>query len=150
LERLLHPGFDPIRGAHSVRKYVSRMARITVVEHRKANHAGAHAWDLLGISERRYYKLLRRFAHQEVGRWQVDDDVRKRIDNYLRMRDKHAAALDLLSGRGFSEAAARKWLQRHPIEGARQARPRTYRRPSSSSDAARPRRGGSRVPNVRK
>ena len=128
LELLLHPGFDPIRGAHSVRKYVSRMARITVVEHRKANHTGAHAWDLFGVSERRYYKLLRRFAYREAGRWQVDDDVRKRIDSYLRARDKHAAGLDLLRGRGFNEAAARKWLQRHPVEATPQAIPRTYRR----------------------
>jgi hypothetical protein len=134
LEGLLHPGFDPALGAASIRRYVNRKARIAILEHRKADDPGARAWESLGVSERFYYKLLKRHAPKVAGRYQVDDRVLDRIRSYLQEQDggaeKRRAALDLMQERGFTEAAARKWLQRHRIEDAISARPR---RPASRS-----------------
>jgi hypothetical protein len=38
--------------------------------------------------------------------------------------------------RGFTEAAARKWLQRHPIESVRSAWPRAHRSRSAQTPSA--------------
>jgi hypothetical protein len=142
LEGLLRPGFDPTLGAHSVRKYVSRKASIAVLEHRKRSRGGTHPWEHFGVSERFYYKLLRRFARQQSGRWQVDDQTRRNIENYLRRsgnwREVRAAAMAVLQQRGFSYAAARKWLQRHALATVVTARPR-----SSRSQENRPTDGAS-------
>ncbi len=128
LEGLLHPGFDPALGAESIRRYVNRKARIAILEHRKADDPRGRVWESLGVSERFYYKLLKRHAPKVGGRYQVDDRVRDKIRNYLRQQDggaeKRRAALDLMQERGFTEQAARKWLQRHRIEDAISARPR--------------------------
>ncbi len=128
LEGLLHPGFDPALGALSVRKYVSRKARITVLAHRKLARVGAHAWERVGVSERFFYKLLPRFTTRERGRWLVDDMVLEKILAHLRERDGrrevHAEAMALLQDRGFSWAAARKWLQRHSVAESVRAHPR--------------------------
>jgi len=136
LEGLLHPGFDPALGAASIRRYVNRKARIAILEHRKADKPGGRAGESLGVSERFYYKLLKRHAPKVAGRYQVDDRVLDQIRSYLRQQDggaeKRRAALDLMLQRGFTEPAARKWLQRHRIEDAISARPR---RPAS--DASR-------------
>ena len=80
---------------------------------------------VLGVSERYYYKLLKRFAPHVGGRYQVDHDVNSRIRGYLQERDKHADVMDLLLERGFNWSAARKWLQRHSIQEAPSARPRS-------------------------
>ncbi len=134
LEGLLHPGFDPALGAASIRRYVNRKARIAILEHRKADEPGGRVWESLGVSERFYYKLLKRHAPKVGGRYQVDDQVLDQIRRYLRHQDsgaeKRRAALDLMRERGFTEPAARKWLQRHRFEAAISARPR---RPASSS-----------------
>lgn len=130
LERLLYPGFDPARGAEATRRYVRRMASIVVMEHRKADEPERYPWTQLGISERRYYKLLPRFASKVDGRYVVEQgDVVARIRAYLDRRDAsretRVAALAVLQGRGFSEAAARKWLQRHRAPDAVNAWPRS-------------------------
>jgi len=128
---LFRPGFDPVRGAHNARKYVSRQATIAVLEHRKATRVGLRPWEHLGVSERYYYKLLHRFGRREGRRWHVNDDARRAIEAYLRAskkrRDVHTAAMSLLQQRGFRHNAARKWLQRHPIQYAVDARPREGR-----------------------
>ena len=85
-------------------------------------------WEALGVSERRYYKLLNRFAPKTGTRYEVDADVLEKIRAHLISRDEktetHAAAMELLQERGFSYAAARKWLQRHPYSEALTAQPR--------------------------
>jgi hypothetical protein len=91
-----------------------------------------YPWTQIGISERRYYKLLPLFAQKINGRYDVDfDDVVARMKAYLDSRDSdrglRAAALDLLRERGFSEQAAHKWLQRHRPEEALEAWPRGRR-----------------------
>lgn len=139
LEQLLHPGFDPLRGAHSTRKYISRKARIVILDQRKAEHHGAQPWDELGVSERFYYKLLHRFGRRLGRYWDVDDATRARIAAYLdsseKRREVRGAAMDVLEERGFTHAAARKWLQRHPWEPAVNARPRRARpTPSEAHD----------------
>jgi hypothetical protein len=128
LEGLLRPGFDPGMGAAAARRYVSRKATIAIVNHRKASDGSVRPWEALGVSERRYYKLLQRFAPKTGGRYQVDDDVREQIRAHLTSRDQqtdaHGAAMELLQQRGFSYVAARKWLQRHDLNEAITAEPR--------------------------
>ncbi len=127
LEGLLYPGFDPARGAEANRRYVTRKASIAVMEHRKAE-SPVHPWDKVGVSERRYYKLLPRFASKVGGRFEVDRQVIAKIRAHLDRRDElrtvRSAAMDVLRERGFRDAAARKWLQRHRPEEALHARPR--------------------------
>jgi hypothetical protein len=108
---------------------VRRKARIVVMEHRKQELPGLYPWTQIGISERRYYKLLPMFAEKVNGRYDVDhDEIVARMKGYLNRKDRsrevRAAALDLLRTRGFSQEAARKWLQRHQPEEAFDAWPR--------------------------
>jgi hypothetical protein len=132
LEQLIRPGFDPAQGAEATRRYVRRKASIAVMQHRKLESPDRYPWTQIGISERRYYKLLPLFAQKINGRYDVDlDDVVARVKAYLDSRDSdrglRTAALDLLRERGFSEQAARKWLQRHRPEEALDAWPRGRR-----------------------
>ncbi len=132
LEQLVHPGFDPAQGAEATRRYVRRKASIVVMEHRKSEAPDRYPWTQIGISERRYYKLLPRFAHKVDGRYVADyDDIVVRMKAYLedadRQRDVRANALDVLRSHGFREDAARKWLQRHRPEQALNAWPRGSR-----------------------
>ena len=128
LEGLLRPGFDHARGAEATRRYVSRKASIAVMNHRKSEAADRQLWTLVGISERRYYKLLPRFARKVNGRYETDADVldqmRKHLDGQDDARSVRGMAMDVLREHGFREAAARKWLQRHPPEAAVTAWPR--------------------------
>jgi hypothetical protein len=133
LEQLFRPGFDPAQGAEATRRYVRRKASIAVMQHRKLESPDRYPWTQIGISERRYYKLLPLFAQKINGRYDVDlDDVVARVKVYLDSRDRdrniRTAALDLLRERGFSEEAARKWLQRHRPEETVDAWPRGRRR----------------------
>lgn len=133
LEQLIRPGFDPAQGAEATRRYVRRKASIAVMEHRKAEAPDRYPWTQVGISERRYYKLLPQFAQKVNGRYDLDqDDVVARMKSYLdgldRERGVRAAALEILRSHGFGEAAARKWLQRHEPEEAVDAWPRRSRR----------------------
>jgi len=127
-EGLLQPGFDPARGAAAARRYVNRKATIAILNHRKTTDGRVRPWEALGVSERRYYKLLNRFAPKTGTRYEVDADVLEKIRAHLISRDEktetHAAAMELLQERGFSYAAARKWLQRHPYSEALTAQPR--------------------------
>ena len=133
-EGLLRPGFDPARGAAAARRYVNRKATIAILNHRKTTDGGVRPWEALGVSERRYYKLLNRFAPKTGTRYEVDADVLEQIRAHLISRDEktetHAAAMELLQERGFSYAAARKWLQRHPYSEALTAWPRSKRPPA--------------------
>jgi hypothetical protein len=129
LEGLIHPGFDPARGAEANRRYVTRKASIAVMEHRKREAADRYPWTRAGISERRYYKLLPQFAHKVNGRYHLDDeDVLERMKTYLDTREHDRTvrrlAIGVLREHGFSNVAARKWLQRHPPEEAVNAWPR--------------------------
>lgn len=125
---LLHPGFDPAKGAAATRRYVNRLASIVVMEHSKAMSVHPAPWERLGIKERHYYKLLRRLRIPKVaGRYQVDDRVITGLHAYLDRRESETprqAAKQVLLEHGFSEAAARKWLQRHPLREALHAWPR--------------------------
>jgi hypothetical protein len=132
LEQLIHPGFDPARGAEATRRYVRRKASITVLEHRKQESPGRYPWTQVGISERRFYKLLPSFANKLNGRYDYDHvDVVARMRVHLDALDRDRAiradALDILRSRGFQSDAARKWLQRHPPEEAVHAWPRGLR-----------------------
>jgi len=132
LEQLIRPGFDPAQGAEATRRYVRRKASIAVMEHRKGEAPDRYPWTQVGISERRYYKLLPQFAQKVNGRYDLDyDDVVTRMKAHLdqmdHKRDVRAAALGVLRSHGFGEAAARKWLQRHRPEEAVNARPRGQR-----------------------
>lgn len=129
LEQLVMPGFDPAQGAEATRRYVRRKASIVVLEHRKLESPERYPWTQIGISERRYYKLLPHFAQKENGRYAYEqDDVVARMKAYLDEKDRERAirqaALDVLRSRGFSNEAARKWLQRHDPEAAVDAWPR--------------------------
>jgi len=129
LEQLIRPGFDPAQGAEATRRYVRRKANIAVKQHRKGEAPDRYPWTQVGISERRYYKLLPLFAQKVNGRYVLDhDDVVARMKAYLNRIDHvraiRAAALDVLRSHGFGEAAARKWLQRHRPEEAVYAWPR--------------------------
>lgn len=132
LRRLLRPGFDPAKGAAATRRYVNRLASIVVLEHRKETApAGTLPWQRLGITERHYYKLLRRARIPKIaGRYQVNDEVLNAFRAYLDWKEQptpRQLAKQLLIERGFSESAARKWLQRHSPQQAVNARPRGHR-----------------------
>ncbi len=132
LEQLISPGFDPAQGAEASRRYVRRKASIEVMEHWKGEAPDRYPWTQVGISERRYYKLLPQFAPKIGGRYVLDhDDVVARMKAYLdrvdQVRAIRAAALDVLRAHGFGEEAARKWLQRHQPEEAVNAWPRGQR-----------------------
>lgn len=139
-EGLLRPGFDPAMGAAAARRYVNRKATIAIRNHHKIADGAVRPWERLGISERYYYKLLNRFAPMTGARYEVDANVLGKIRAYLISRDQetesHAAAMELLQERGFSYAAARKWLQRHPYSEALTAWPRS-KRPSVPPDSDR-------------
>ncbi|MHB1475427.1 MAG: hypothetical protein ACYCV4_17745 [Dermatophilaceae bacterium] len=127
LEGLIHPGFDPARGAEANRRYLTRKASIAVMEHHKRENADRYPWTRVGISERRYYKLLPRFAPKDNGRYVVDhDDIVNRMRAHLDARDQERTirrlAMEVLQQRGFSTVGARKWLQRHPPEEVVNAR----------------------------
>jgi hypothetical protein len=132
LEQLIHPGFDPAQGAEATRRYVRRKASIVVMEHRKQENPDRYPWTQVGISERRFYKLLPLFANKVNGRYDYDhDDVVARMRAHLDAQDRdravRAAALDVLRSHGFQDEAARKWLQRHRPEDAVHAWPREQR-----------------------
>ena len=132
LEQLIRPGFDPAQGAEAARRYVRRKASIAVMQYRKGEAPERYPWTQVGISERRYYKLLPQFAQKVNGRYVLDhDDVVARMKAYLdrvdQVRAVRAAALDVLRAHGFGEEAARKWLQRHRPEEAVKAWPRGRR-----------------------
>jgi hypothetical protein len=122
LGELLRPGFDPARGAASNRRYVSRKANIAVMNYRKATRVGPAPWERVGVTERRYYKLLPRFATKVGGRYIVDDDVLDRMGAEIsareRARDRRKAAMELLLGHGLTPVAARKRMVRLGVEGA--------------------------------
>jgi hypothetical protein len=129
LEQLIRPGFDPAQGAEATRRYVRRKASIAVMQHRKGEAPDRYPWTQVGISERRYYKILPLFAQKVNGRYVLDhDDVVARMKAYLNRIDHvraiRAAALYVLRSHGLGEAAARKWLQRHRPEEAVDAWPR--------------------------
>ncbi|MEW1912821.1 hypothetical protein AB0442_31035 [Kitasatospora sp. NPDC085895] len=129
LEQLIRPGFDPAQGAEATRRYVRRKASIAVKQYRKVEKPDRYPWTQVGISERRYYKLLPLFAQKVNGRYNYDlDDVVARMKDHLNRVDDaravRAAALDVLRSHGFGEQAARKWLQRHRPEEAINAWPR--------------------------
>ena len=133
LEQLIHPGFDPAQGAEATRRYVRRKASIVVMEHQKQEHPDRYPWTHVGISERRFYKLLPLFANKVNGRYDYDhDDVVARMTAHLDALDSEravrTAALDILRSRGFEEEAARKRLQRHRPEEAVHVWPRVYDR----------------------
>jgi hypothetical protein len=132
LEQLIRPGFDPAQGAEATRRYVRRKASIAVMQYRKGEAPDRYPWTQVGISERRYYKLLPQFAQKVNGRYALDqDDVVARMKAYLdrvdQVRAVRAAALDVLRAHGFGEEAARKWLQRHRPDEAVNAWPRGQR-----------------------
>ncbi|MFD4143488.1 hypothetical protein [Streptomyces sp. NPDC058572] len=130
LEQLIHPGFDPAQGAEATRRYVRRKASIAVMQYRKSEAPDRYPWTQVGISERRYYKLLPLFAQKVNGRYDYDDVVARmkaHLDREDKQRAIRAAAHDVLRSHGFGEEAARKWLQRHPPEEAVNAWPRDRR-----------------------
>ena len=134
LEQLIRPGFDPAQGAETTRRYVRRKASIVVMEHRKAEAPDRYPWTQVGISERRYYKLLPQFAPKVNGRYVLDHDdvvarMKAHLDDIDHKRAVRADALDVLRSHGFGEEAARKWLQRHRhrLEEAVNAWPRGQR-----------------------
>ncbi len=132
LERLLSPGFDPARGVEGMRRYIWRHARTIVLAHRQELRAN-RPWVDLGISERYYYRLLAKFATKTAdGRYGVDEEVMKRLAQYVEFtttdRDRRAASIEFLRGRGFTLFAARKWLQRNAIEAIGSAWPRGTKR----------------------
>lgn len=129
LEQLVMPGFDPAQGAEATRRYVRRKASIVVMEHRKLEAPDHYPWTHVGISERRYYKLLPLFAQKVNGRYEYDySDVVARMRSHLDHKDREravrATALEVLRSHGFGTEAARKWLQRHRPEEAVGAWPR--------------------------
>ncbi|MFE2106561.1 hypothetical protein ACFXAF_11935 [Kitasatospora sp. NPDC059463] len=132
LEQVIRPGFDPARGAEATRRYVRRKASIAVMQYRKSEAPDRYPWTQVGISERRYYKLLPLFAQKVNGRYEYDyDDVVARMKTHLNLADKarevRTVALEVLRSHGFGDEAARKWLQRHPPEEAVNAWPRGRR-----------------------
>jgi hypothetical protein len=133
LEQLIRPGFDPARGAEATRRYVRRKASIALMEYRKLESPDRYPWTQIGVSERRYYKLLPLFADKVNGRYELDQaEVVERMKMHLDRAD-HAksvreAGMEVLLQHGFSQEAARKWLQRHSPEDAVDAWPRGQRR----------------------
>jgi hypothetical protein len=125
--RLLRPGFDPTRGAGSIRRYIAHQATTLVREHR-SELAGLRPWDEFEIEERHYYKLLARYANKDPrGRYVLDDAVRAKITSDVAGSQQRKNALELLRLHGFGEAAARKHLQRHGLDGIATAQPRRPR-----------------------
>jgi hypothetical protein len=125
--RLLRPGFDPTRGAGSIRRYITRHATTLVREHRSET-ADSHPWQEFEIEERHYYKLLARFANRDPsGRYVLDDAVKAKITSYLADSQQRKNALELLRLHGFGEAAARKHLRRHGLDGIATSQPRRPR-----------------------
>ena len=123
-ERLLRPGFDPSRGAGSIRRYIARHATTLVRVHRSAL-AASHPWDEFGIMERHYYKLLARLTGKcPDGRYEIDAEVKANLRAYLDRKRRRRSTLGLLRMRGFSDGAARKWLQRHDLAEIADAHPR--------------------------
>ena len=146
LEQLIRPGFDPAKGAELTRRYVRRKASIVVMEHKKLEAPDRYPWTHVGIDERRFYKLLPLFADKIDGRYDYDhNDVIVRMKAHLDKRDREqeirTATLDLLRSRGFSEAAARKWLQRHKPQEAIDAWPRGQRQAEDVKTATSSRPG---------
>jgi hypothetical protein len=88
LDRLLHPGFDPVRGTNSSRRYINRIARTVALEHLKTERAEFRPWETLGLKERQYYKLLARYAHKAGRRYEVDDSVRLRIREHVEAAER--------------------------------------------------------------
>lgn len=132
LEQLIRPGFDPAKGAEATRRYVRRKASIAVMQYRKDEAPDRYPWTQVGISERRYYKLLPQFAQKVNGRYVLNQDevverMKAHLDRVDQERAVRAATIDVLRSHGFGEAAARKWLQRHPPEEAVTAWPRGQR-----------------------
>ena len=131
-ERLFGKGFDPSCSAETMRHYVRHHAR-TIVRAHRASQRTDQPWQRLGISEGYYYKLLRKkgVVKGADGRFVVNDAVlgslRDELEARSAVRTRNQAAIELLEGRGFSKANARKWLQRHPIEEIAIARPREGR-----------------------
>ena len=126
-ERLLRPGFDPTRGAGSIRRYIARHAT-TIIRDYHSTQAEFHGWDEFGINERHYYKLLARFAAKGPdGRYAVDDTVKAKIRAHVAESRQRKAATELLRGHGFRDAAARKRLQRHGLDEIATAQPRRAR-----------------------
>lgn len=98
------------------------------MEHRKREHPDRYPWTQVGISERRFYKLLPLFAEKVNGRYDYDQrtvvaSMRAHLDTRDDDREVRAAAMAVLLDHGFNSGAARKWLQRHPVEGAVDAWP---------------------------
>jgi hypothetical protein len=129
LEQLIRPGFDPAKGAEATRRYARRKASIAVMQYRKGEAPDRYPWTQVGISERRYYKLLPQFAQKVNGRYVLDQDevvarMKAHLNHVDQVRAVRAAALDVLQSHGFGEAAARKWLQRHRPEETVNAWPR--------------------------
>jgi hypothetical protein len=112
-----------------MRRYVRRQARTIVLDHRQSLRAEP-PWQRLGISESYYYKWLRglRIPKDARGRFVVDQPLLGILERAVGRRDdakeRRAAVLELLRHRGFSDAAARKWLQRHDLDDVRTAQPR--------------------------
>jgi hypothetical protein len=136
LEGLIYPGFDPARGAEANRRYVTRKASIAVMEHHKREWPERYPWTRVGITERRFYKLLPMFASKVNGRYEYDHDavverMKASIDAKGRERSLRDATMDVLRDHGFTDIAARKWLQRHEPAEAISAWPRERRLASS-------------------
>jgi hypothetical protein len=111
LEQLIHPGFDPAQGAEANRRYVRRKASIVVMEHRKQEDPSRYPWTQVGISERRFYKLLPQFAEKVNGRYDYDHAevvarMRTHLDKIDSGRAARAAAREVLRSRGFQVEAA--------------------------------------------
>lgn len=137
LGELVQPGFDPARGAASTRRYVNRKASIVVMKYRKTTRVGPDPWERVGVTERRYYKLLPKFSLKVGGRYRVDDEVLERmvvdVDARERRHSRRGAAIELLMRQGLTYAAARKRIQRHGVEGAAAAALARPRRSATKS-----------------
>jgi hypothetical protein len=130
-ERLLRPGFDPRRSAASMRRYMRRHAA-TIVRAHLSEKSLRHPWDELDVSERYYYRLVRRFGKPTAdGGLEVNGSVTDSIRAYLATRKRRKDVRDLLLLRGFSKEAAHKWLQRHSLDDVIDARPRREARSST-------------------
>lgn len=129
-DRLRRRGFDPSCSAETMRRYVRRQASTICLAARQEQRIDL-PWRDLGISEGYYYKLLRRAGVPKGadGRYVVDETVTSQLARTLdargSARERRAAALAYLVEKGFSKPAARKWIQRHPLEGVLDAQPWT-------------------------
>jgi len=73
-----------------------------------------------GPPERTYYRWVRELK-PKFDNWK---DLRDAIDERWWLREERRQAILGLIEKGFSPDAARKWLQRHPIEEVESAQPR--------------------------